>query len=447
MEAMNPLEIIAHKQEGRELSAEEIKAVIEGYVLDSVPDYQMAAFLMAVFFQGMSQEETIHLIKAMIASGKRAEFKNVSGRKVDKHSTGGVGDKISTLVAPIVASLGIPVPMISGRGLGHTGGTLDKLESIPGFTTSLSIRDFERQVEEIGCALIGQSEEIVPADLKMYALRNATNTVRSIPLVTASILSKKIAEGIDALLLDVKFGRGAFFQELHEARELAENLVATAEALGLKATALLTNMDQPLGRAVGNWLEIRECLEIMTGKVDAPDVLDLSLTEAALMQILAGAETDYHSARGKAARALESGAAYRKFLEIAKRQKADIRVTEDRTKSMEPPCSHTIFSPASGYLQELDALVIGRVAVKLGAGRQSIGEVVDHLAGLILHKKVGDKVNVGEPLVTLYASSDEEFEGISSTILGAYRIGPELPESKPLIHSEISTQGERPWVH
>lgn len=444
---MNPLEVIAKKQAGLELGTEEIAGIIEGYTLGSVPDYQMSALLMAIYFRGMNRRETVDLTRAMIASGRKANFDTLKDRKVDKHSTGGVGDKVSLIVAPIVASLGVPVPMISGRGLVHTGGTLDKLESIPGFSTALTIEEFVQQVKEIGCALIGQSQEIVPADQKLYALRDVTCTVRSIPLVAGSILSKKIAEGAEALLLDVKFGRGAFFPEQSQARELALTLVAIGEELGLEVRALLTDMNQPLGRAVGNWLEVWECLQVMTGQGDTPDLLELSLAEAALMLMLAGHAPDYTSAQKTASQALESGAAHKKFFEIVRRQKGDARFVEDPSGYPEASCIRTLSSEISGQVQELDARAVGRAAVELGAGRKHRDDDIDYSAGIILHKKRGDEVEQGESLATLYSSSDDKIEGVIPTIRNAYKIGKEPPKSKPLIVSEISNGGESPWTY
>jgi len=309
---MNAREIIAKKQAGQELSAAQIEDFVMGYVKGSVPDYQMSALLMAIYFQGMSFRETADLVKIMTASGRQVNLEQVPKRKVDKHSTGGVGDKVSLVLAPIVAACGVPVPMISGRGLGHTGGTLDKLESIPGFTTSLTVEEFIQQVAEVGCALIGQTDEIVPADAKMYALRDVTATVGSIPLVAGSIMSKKIAEGINALLLDVKFGRGAIFPDIEKARQLAHHLVAIGAGVNLSVTALLTDMDQPLGRAVGNWIEVNECLKILRNQDDATDLQELCLTEAAIMLQLGEQTEDYRAARRLAEDALRSGALPRK---------------------------------------------------------------------------------------------------------------------------------------
>ncbi|MFH1862604.1 MAG: thymidine phosphorylase, partial [bacterium] len=356
---MNVCEIISKKQAAAELSTAEIEYLISGYTQGLIPDYQMAALLMTVYFKGMTFRETADLLRSMISSGKTVDLSSIPERKVDKHSTGGVGDKVSLIVAPIVAALGVPVPMISGRALGHSGGTLDKLESIPGFTTGLTIEQFVRQVQEIGCALIGQTEEIVPADRKIYALRDVTSTVRSIPLVTASIMSKKIAEGIDALLLDVKFGRGAFFPEITDARQLAKTLVSIGEMLGLEVCALLTDMDQPLGNAVGNWLEVRECLDIMRGADEARDLIEIALAESALMLIMGGKANHYSEAYHLAVQALETGKALAKFIEIAEHQQADVSYLIEPDKYRQSSCRLSVKAKRNGYITGLDALAIG----------------------------------------------------------------------------------------
>lgn len=442
---MNMRDVIARKQAGLELTTAEIEDLVRGYVQGSVTDYQMSALLMAIYFRGMSFRETADLVKVMTASGKQTDLSNIPGRKVDKHSTGGVGDKVSLLVAPIVSSLGVPVPMISGRGLGHTGGTLDKLESIPGFTTALSVRQFAEQLSRIGCALIGQSDEIVPADKKMYALRDVTSTVKSNPLIAGSILSKKIAEGIDALVLDVKFGRGAIFEEVSQARELARLLVAIGTKLGLEVRALLTDMDQPLGRAVGNWLEIRECLDLMRGETDSPDLLELSMTQSAIMLTLGGKAADYESGRSMAAEALKSGRAFQKFVEIARSQKADVNFLENPSRYPKAAASRDVKSNKSGYVQSLDALAIGEAAMNLGAGRKRLEDRIDFGAGIILHKKRGDRVVRNDLLATLYSASEEKIETALPTVFDAYRIEENEPEARPLIISEIMPEGERLW--
>ncbi len=442
---MNVVDLIAKKQAGGELDAAEIAFIVEGYTYSKIPDYQMAALLMAIYFRGMSRRETVDLVRTMVASGKTADHGSIPAVKVDKHSTGGVGDKVSLLVAPVVASLGIPVPMISGRGLGHTGGTLDKLESIPGFTTRLTLRQFERQVAEIGCALIGQTDEIVPADQKMYALRDVTGTVRSVPLIVSSILSKKIAEGVDALLLDVKFGRGAVYADLDDARELARNLVEIGEDLGLKIRALLTDMNQPLGRAVGNWLEVRECLEAMTGRADPGDLLEISIAEAALMLLLGSSADDYSAAEARAKDALDSGAAFDKFVEIARRQGADVRCLENPDIYPSAAAQKDLVSPESGFVCDIDAREIGLAAVDLGAGRRRKEDKISYTAGIILHKKHGEWVDKGEPLATLYADDADKITEVEPAVAAAFTLRAEEPPPRTLIVSQLTKEGEVPW--
>ncbi|HEX7342925.1 MAG TPA: thymidine phosphorylase, partial [bacterium] len=367
------------------------------------------------------------------------------GKKVDKHSTGGVGDKASLIVAPIVASLGVPVPMISGRGLGHTGGTLDKLESIPGFRTDLSAEEFVRQLGDVGCALIGQTAHIVPADRKMYALRDATCTVQSLPLIVGSILSKKIAEGANALLLDVKFGRGALFPNLAEAGKLAQHLVGIGTELGLEVRALLSDMDQPLGMAVGNWLEVVECLQILNGEARPKDLVELSLAQSALMLVMGEKAQDYQSAYGLAENALNSGKALTKFMEIAQRQGADIRYLEKPSLYRQAGCSRTILTDSAGYIAKLDALAIGQAAVQLGAGRRQKEDRIDYSAGILLHHKVGDRVAKGYPLATVYSASEEIIRAILPDLVSSFKISDEPPPIRSLILSMISPAGETAW--
>ncbi len=324
---MNIEQIIVRKRNGEELSANGLQDVVQGFVRDEIPDYQMAALLMAIYFQGMSFAETLSLTKVMIESGKKVEFNNLNKIPVDKHSTGGVGDKISIILAPLVAAAGVAVPMMSGRGLGHSGGTLDKLEAIPGFRTRLSLTEFKNQVENIGVAMIGQTDEIVPADRKIYALRDRTGTVPSIPLVVASILSKKIAEGAKALVLDVKTGRGAFFKSQEKTTQLAESLIAVSKQFGLPTTAFLTSMDQPLGYAVGNWLETREAIETLKGR-GPKDVMEVTLALGAEMLRQAGIVANNYSGQAHLNDLLQSGAAYEKFLALVHAQGGDLYIIE-----------------------------------------------------------------------------------------------------------------------
>jgi pyrimidine-nucleoside phosphorylase len=444
---VSAVDLISHKQAGVELSSDEIREMVMGYTTGEIPDYQMSAFLMAVYFRGMTKRETADLVHIMTRSGRTVDMSAIPGRKVDKHSTGGVGDKTSLVVAPLVAALGVPVPMMSGRGLGHTGGTLDKLESIPGFTVTLSPEETARQVQEIGCALIGQTDEIVPADRKMYALRDVTSTVKSNGLIAGSILSKKLAEGAQALLLDVKFGRGAIFSEVDEARNLARHLVDIGTEVGMEVIALLTDMDQPLGQAVGNWVEVRECVQLMRGETEAPDLKELCLVQAAFMLELGGKARDYQEGRQMAASGLNSGQAFDKFVQIARRQKADVRFLEKLELYPQAAASRVIEAPRGGYIVDLNALLIGQAAVKLGAGRLRQEDSVDCTAGIMLHHKRGDRVEKSQPLATIYASSEARLEAVLAVVSSAFSVADEPPLLRPLIISKITKNGEEMWPY
>ena len=438
-------DLITRKQAGQELSTAQIEAAVQSYSNGIIPDYQMAALLMAIYFQGMSLRETADLTRAMADSGQKVNLASILGKKVDKHSTGGVGDKVSLIVAPIVASLGVPVPMISGRGLGHTGGTLDKLESIPGFRTDLSVDEFVRQVADIGCALIGQTADIVPADRKMYALRDVTSTVRSLPLIAGSILSKKIAEGTNALLLDVKFGSGAVFSNLDDARKLAQHLVGIGTELGLEVRALLTDMDQPLGMAVGNWLEVVECAQVMKGEARPKDLVELSLAQAALMLMMGEKAQDYRSAYQMAEAALDSGKAWSRFVEITRRQGGDVSYLEKPARYRKAVFSQTITADEAGFITRLDALAIGQAAVSLGAGRRQKEDRIDYTAGILLHRKVGDEIAQGDPLATLHSASEEKIASVQPSLESAITISAQPPPLRPLILSVITSSGEFAW--
>jgi pyrimidine-nucleoside phosphorylase len=409
---MTAREIIQKKRDGQSLAENEIEFVVHAYLDGEVADYQMSALLMAIYFQGMSFDETVTLTRIMRDSGEVVNWPHLSGAKVDKHSTGGVGDKISLILAPLVAAAGVYVPMISGRGLGHTGGTLDKLESIPGFKTKLSIPQFKKLVEEIGTCLIGQTEAICPADRRIYALRDATATVQSIPLICGSILSKKLAEGIDALVLDVKVGNGAIFEDASTAEELATHLIRTATDFNLKTVALLTDMSQPLGTAVGNWVEVCEAIDVLKGG-GPDDTKKVTLALGALMLRLADKTKDFKTGVDQLQALLENGVAWRKFLEIVKAQEGDVSFVERPEKHSAPKHRREVKAEADGYVTSINAREIGRLCMLLGAGRRTVEDQVDYTAGMFIHKKIGDRVHHGEPLVTLQNSGrapDEEFE-------------------------------------
>ncbi len=435
---MRVLDLIRKKRDGGEHSREEIEFLVRAYTRDEIPDYQMAAWLMAVVLRGMSRAETAALTEAMLRSGDVLDFSRLPARKVDKHSTGGVGDKTSLVIAPVVAAAGLFVPMISGRGLGHTGGTLDKLEAIPGFVVNLSERKFRSVLSQCGCALIGQTKQIAPADKKLYALRDATATVESPGLICASIMSKKLAEGIDALVLDVKVGSGAFMKKEADAAELAALLVETAEGMGKKCVALLTDMDQPLGRTVGNALEVAESLEALRGS-GPDDLTDLCVELSAWMLHLGERAATLGEGRQLARGLISSGKALEKFREVVRLQGGDLRAIDK--PALLPRARHRqdIFSPADGYVTAMDCEAIGRACVVLGGGREKKEDKIDPAAGLVIHKKIGSAVQKGEPLCTLHYNARARRDAALAMVRGAWRIAPEAPPPRRLVHRVIGS--------
>lgn len=432
---MLPQWIIEKKRDGKELAPEEIQAFIGGYTTGSIPDYQMAAFSMAVYFNGMTARETADLTLAMMESGKIIDPQSIPGDKVDKHSTGGIGDKTSIPLAPLVAACGAVVPMISGRGLGITGGTLDKLESIPGYRTDLCETDFLATLNACGCSLIGQTAEIAPADKKLYALRDVTGTVPSIPLIVSSILSKKLAEGIDALVLDVKCGSGAFMKTLDDARNLAHALVETGSAMGKKVIAIITNMDQPLGRNVGNALEVREALDILNGAGPA-DTRELVI-ELAKQMLAVAAIPDRGTLEGGVADPalhLNDGTAMQRFRQMVAchggNPDAELPTAE---KQIPLP------APTTGYVAKIDAETIGRACLLLGAGRTKTEDTVDHAVGLSDLKKIGEYVEKGEPLCIVHSNGHENQMDLITLLDNAFEISSVQPEATPLILEQIGT--------
>lgn len=434
---MRPEELIRKKRDAGALTREEIFFLIEHYTRDAIPDYQMAAWLMAVFWRGMTPAETADLTEAMMRSGQVLDLSELPGAKVDKHSTGGVGDKTSLVIAPVVAAAGLPVPMISGRGLGHTGGTLDKLEAIPGFNVRLTLPEFRRALAEVGCALIGQTAEIAPADRKLYALRDVTATVESIPLITASILSKKLAEGIDALVLDVKVGSGAFMKDRESATRLARSLQEIGTRMGKRVVALLTNMDQVLGRAVGNALEVEEAVAVLKGE-EREDLRALCRQLCAWMLVLGGAAQTLEEGGQRYDELVRSGAAAEKFRQIIARQGGDPRVVDDPRRLPQARERRDFPAPASGYLAGMDAERIGRAAMVLGAGRARVEDAIDPAVGLVLHKKVGERMQQGEPLATLYFNHAERLADASARLEGAFRVEPSPPKPTPLVFETLT---------
>ena len=438
---MRPIDLIRKKRDGGELSSDEVQFLIQAYTRDEIPDYQIAAWLMAVVIRGMTRRELSALTAAMLNSGEIIDLSDLPGTKVDKHSTGGVGDKTSLIIAPLVAAAGVPVPMISGRGLGHTGGTLDKLQSIPGFNVNLSLSEFRRVVGTCGCALIGQTAEIAPADKSLYALRDVTATVESPYLICASIMSKKLAEGIDGLVLDVKTGSGAFMKTEKESIFLAELMVESGKQMGKKMVALITDMDQPLGWKVGNALEIEECIEVMKGG-GPTDLRELCLELAAWMLYLAGRTTSVSHGRELAVEIIRSQSALEKFREIIWLQGGDSSVIDDPARLPQAQHRLPILSPATGFVGAIHCEQVGIASLVLGGGREKKEDAIDPAVGLVLHKKVGDPVHAGEPLCTIRYNSDARLRDVRRLLEQAYRIAEQPPrEVRPLVHRVISGQG------
>ncbi len=423
-------EIIKKKRLGLVNTKEEIQFLVEGYTKNSVPDYQMAAWLMAVTLKGMSDQETHDLTSIMLHSGKVMNFSDITRPKVDKHSTGGVGDKTTLILGPIVAACGVVMPTIAGRGLGHTGGTLDKLESIPGFVTRLDSAKFARILRDDGLCFMGQTDEICPADKKIYALRDVTSTIESFPLICASIMSKKFAEGIDGLVLDVKAGSGAFMKTEDEAVALAQKLKGIGTHAGKKVAALITNMDEPLGSWVGNAVEVRECLKIMRNeKVTTREekTKELSLTLAATMILIGGVEQSLAAARKKAEQTIIDGTAIRKFEKVCRAHGGDLSALPTAR------FKHEVIATETGFLGSLNSEEIGNSAILLRAGRKQVSDQIDPAAGIQIHKSLGDEVKKGEPLFTLFAEHKKLFEDCEKRLLGSARITAQRPTLKPLI--------------
>ncbi len=398
---MRAQDLIQRKRDGDELEPEELAALVAGYTSGEVPDYQMAAFCMAVFFRGMSDAETAAFTRAMLHSGDVLDLSDIPGPKVDKHSTGGVGDKVSLALAPLAAACGVKVPMISGRGLGHTGGTLDKLEAIPGFQVRLPVERFREILASVGACLIGQTERLAPADRKLYALRDVTATVESIPLIAGSILSKKLAEGIDALVLDVKVGQGAFMRKTEDARKLAEALAGIGRATGKRVVALLTAMDEPLGLAIGNALEVVEAVEVLRGG-GPEDLRELTVALTSEMVLAAGLAGGHPEARRMVLGAIADGSGLARLKEIVRAQGGDPRAVDDPSLLPRAASTLTVTAPRAGLVQAVDARALGLAAMTLGAGRTRVEDPVDPAAGIVLRRKTGDYVEEGEPLCVLH---------------------------------------------
>lgn len=432
---MRMVDLIEKKKDGLELSSEEIEFAVQGYVKGEIPDYQMSAMLMAIYFKGMSRKETADLTTAYVNSGDRIDLSGIKGTKVDKHSSGGVGDKISLIVIPLMAMLGIPVAKMSGRGLGHTGGTIDKLESIPGFKTELSPKVFIDNVNLYKMAIVSQSANLTPGDKKTYALRDVTATVDSIPLIASSIMSKKIASGADAIVLDVKVGSGAFMKSLEKARELAEAMVRIGKDTGIKTVAVITNMDQPLGHEVGNFNEVLEAVEVLKGKGDQDEVT-VALSIAAHMAVLGGAFDTFEAAHAKLSRILDSGAAVEKFAEFIEIQGGDPSFIKSGEAIYMSKHDVEVKSDSEGYVKSIMAELIGRGAMLLGAGRKKKEDAIDYAAGITLVKKTGDKVGIGDTLCILHTNLDDWTEA-AETVKSAYKVDKDAPEKIKYIYDVV----------
>lgn len=416
------VDLIIKKREGHELTDEEIRFWIAGYAKGEIPDYQSSAMQMAIVFQGMNNREIATLTDAMEYSGDVLDLSHLKGIKVDKHSTGGVGDKTSLVLGPMVASCGATLAKMSGRGLGHTGGTLDKLESIPGLTVNIEGERFAKQVNEIGCAIVGQTTSLVPADKKMYALRDVTGTVESIPLIAASVMSKKLASGSDTILLDVTVGEGAFMKNMESARKLARIMVDIGNRLGRDTRAVLSNMDEPLGKAVGNALEVKEAIDALKGH-GPRDLMELCYTAGSIMLVQAKCASTFQEAEEKLHHAIENGDAFNKFCLMVEAQGGDISYIHHPEKFALANNIVNVYSDEAGYVEKLDALTIGVASMKLGGGRETLEDVIDMSAGIILNKKVGDKVNKGELLCTLHTNKKEgAYNPIIEEVKSAYVI-------------------------
>ena len=442
---MRLVDLIRKKRDGKELTTDEIEFVVQGYTAGTHPDYQISALLMAILLRGMSRAETAALTEAMLHSGEVLDWSNFPQKKVDKHSTGGVGDKTSLILAPIVAAGGLLVPMISGRGLGHTGGTLDKLESIPGFNVNLTSARMREVLAQCGACMIGQTASIVPADKKMYALRDVTGTVENPSLICASIMSKKLAEGIDALVLDVKVGCGAFMKEEAAAVHLAELMVETGERIGKKVVALLTDMDQPLGQAVGNALEVSECVEVLRGG-GPPDLIELSIELSAWMFYLGGRSSTVEEGKKLATELIANGSAFARFKQMTALQGGNAPALDDTSLLPAARNKTDILSRHTGTITAIDCEKIGLASLVLGGGRSTKEDVIDPAVGLMVHKKIGGSVSVGEPLCTLCYNSDAQLADSRSLVESAYKIAATAGplQKRSLIHQVI--QGSKTRV-
>ncbi|MCI0339359.1 MAG: thymidine phosphorylase [Acidobacteria bacterium] len=433
---MRMQDLIEKKRDRKELTRDEIAFLIRGYTRDEIPDYQMAAWLMAGFLNGLTESETQALVEEMLYSGVVLTHDHIHEPKVDKHSTGGVGDKTSLVIAPVAAACGVAVPMISGRALAHTGGTLDKLEAIPGFRTDLSLIEFKAVLKRCGLALIGQTKEIAPADRKLYALRDLTATVPFRPFMCASIMSKKLAEGIDGLVLDVKTGNGAFMREYEDARKLAEMMASLGRRMGKRIVALITDMNQPLGRWVGNAVETMEAIETLQGDLES-DFAGLCLELAAQMIVVGEIEIDMNRARSRARNAITSGGALERFRYCIEAQGGDPRVLDDPKLLPQARRASTIIADRTGYVTGIETGEIGRVVMDWGGGRRCLEGAIDYSVGLYIHAKLGDRVKIGDPIITAHYNDESRLDEMQRRLRSAYRVEEAAPHLEPLIKTII----------
>ncbi len=431
---MNPVEIIKKKRNGEVLTYEEINYFISHYVKGKIPDYQKSALLMAIYFRGLNDAETLGFVKAFINSGQRVDLSHIKKPKVDKHSTGGVGDKTSIILAPLVASFDVVVPMMSGRGLGHTGGTLDKLESIPGFNVHLSIKEFVANLEKLNVCMIGQTDELTPADKKIYALRDVTGTVENVGLITASITSKKIAEGSDGIVYDVKVGNGSTLPTYEKSKELASKLLKTSKDFGQRALAVLTDMSSPLGYAIGNWAEIKECIEIMNPAVKksphSKDLVDVTLLLASAMLMVAGKTKTFEEGIIQSSEKLLNGECYDKFISLVEMQGGDCKFIKDTSLYPEAKFTEVIKAKNAGYVAELDALTFGLAAVNLGCGRKTVEDKIDPSSAILLDRKIGDSVNKDDIICRIYGETEDQVNSTKKMLQKGIKITKVKPEIK-----------------
>lgn len=430
---MNTVELIRKKRQGKALTIEEIDFIIQNFIKGAIPDYQVAAFLMASFINGLNKWETAALTSSMLFSGVVLDLSSIKGIKVDKHSTGGVGDKTSLILAPIVAAAGVKVPMISGRGLGHTGGTLDKLEAIPGFRTNLNITEYKRALKKCGAVMIGQTKEIAPADKMIYALRDVTATVESIPLITASIMSKKLAEGIDGLVLDIKTGTGAFMQKSSDAQKLARSLMDTAISFNKKVIAMITDMNQPLGNYIGNWLEVYESVKVLQGE-NVKDLLEVTLNLSGAMIYLGGKAGSVKEGIEISQALIDNGKAFDKFLEITKLQGGDVSYLKNLNKYPKSKIHVELTANKSGYIESMNNYEIGMASLELGAGRITMADKIDPKAGIIFYPKIGDKISKGQVIAQLYTDKKEKVEEVKEKLNNAVKYSAKKVKPVKLIH-------------